>query len=188
MIVMPLPKWLIHLKIWLYNSLWQPSFLMLLLEFIWIDECLIKKQADAICTQLTFTISSMGHAFVQWNWLYLLDILPLNHLYTSLPERQLSLLLQINRMRFMLISMVGDCGLTLQCLFDVRVFSQMHLVITTQTYHPSLVSWAGDEVEVWWSCFGRLRRPLLPPCFCDHWGMGKEVIVFYHWLADLLFC
>ena len=119
MIVMPLPKWLIHLKIWLYNSLWQPSFLMLFLEFIWIDEWLIKKQADAICTQLTFTISSMGHAFVQWNWFYLLDILPLNHLCSSLPERQLSPLLQIDRMRLKLISMLGDCGLMLQCLFDV---------------------------------------------------------------------
>ena len=37
-------------------------------------------------------------------------MLPLNHLYSNLLERQLSLQLQIGRMRPMLISMQGDFG------------------------------------------------------------------------------
>ena len=78
-----------------------------------------KETVNAICTQL-----SMGQALYSetgsTSWIYIALEPPLQQLTSQ--ERQLSLLLQIDRMRLTLISMLGDCGLTLQCLFDVRVF------------------------------------------------------------------
>ena len=64
-------------------------------------------------------------------------------------------------------------------------FTQMHLVIAIQPSQPSTGAMSrrrrGNMVIV----FERLRRLLLPLNHCDHWGMGKEAIVF---IIDLLTC
>ena len=114
---------------------------------------------------------------------------PLNHLYSSLLERQLFLQLQIGRMRLALISMLGDLGTTLECHYDVRVFHPIHLVITTQTSHSSIgIAWVREEAGVWWSCQGGWEGLFYPPKFLwplEIW-VGRQLL--YRHLADLLSC
>ena len=71
--------------------------------------------------------------------------------------------------------------------FVLEFFTWMHLVIATQASHLfiSVMIRRNKSMVI---IVGRLRRSLLPPSFCDHRRMVKEVTVFCHCYADLLSC
>ena len=91
------------------------------------------------------------HLYSETGYSYLLDILPLNHLYSSLPERQLSPLLQIDRMRLKLISKLGDCGLMLQCLLMLGFFPNAPSyhnpnIPSIYRFHEQEMKWEYDDL------------------------------------------
>ena len=80
------------------------------------------------------------------------------------------------------IFMLEDFGVTSGCLFDVMVFTQMHLAIAAHLSNlfTDVMSRKRGSMEI---VLGGL---FYSSSFCHNGGMGREASIFYRRLADLL--